>query len=50
MNNMNNLKQIATQKLGKALINLGEKTSRDCWFIGIYEPKISTQLLKSLNK
>ncbi len=47
---MNNLKQIATQKLGKALINLGEKTGRDCWFIGVYEPKISIELLRNLNK
>ncbi len=50
MKSMNNLKQTVTQKLGKTLMDLGEKSGRECLLVGIYEPKISIELLKSLNK
>lgn len=47
---MKDMKKTAVEKLGNALINLGEKSARDCFFIGIYEPKISVELLKNINK
>lgn len=47
---MKDMKKTAVEKLGNALINLGEKSARDCFLIGVYEPKISVELLKSINK
>lgn len=50
MKSMNNLKQTFTQKLSKTLIDLGEKSARDCVLFGVYEPKISVELLKNISK
>lgn len=47
---MKDMKKTAVEKLGNALVNLGEKSARDCWFIGVYEPKMSMELLKNINK
>lgn len=47
---MKDMKKIAVEKLGNALVNLGEKSARDCMFYGVYEPKMSLELLKSINK
>lgn len=47
---MKDMKKTAVEKLGNALVNLGEKSARDCWFYGVYEPKMSVELLKSVNK
>lgn len=47
---MKDMKKTAVEKLGNVLINLGEKSARDCVFIGVYEPKMPVKLLKGLNK
>lgn len=51
MKNMNNnLKEKLIDKLGNTIINMGEKSTRDCVIFGIYEPEISIELLKSTMK
>lgn len=47
---MKDMKKTAVEKLGNVLINLGEKSARDCMFLGVYEPKMSVELLKNANK
>lgn len=47
---MKDMKKTAVEKLGNVLINLGEKSTRDCLFYGVYEPKMSVELLKNINK
>lgn len=47
---MKDMKKTAVEKLGNVLINLGEKSARECLLIGVYEPKISVELLKNINK
>lgn len=41
--------KIAT-KLGRTLMDVGEKSTRDCWLFGNYEPKISVELIRNINK
>lgn len=51
MKSMNeNLKEKVASKLGSKLINVGEASTRGCWFWGSYEPKVSVELLKSMMK
>jgi cyclic lactone autoinducer peptide len=40
--------QKAIKKLGQALIKIGEKSTSDCILLGVYEPKVSVELLKSM--
>lgn len=50
MNTESNLKEMVSKKLGDALIKVGEKSTSTCILLGVYEPKVSVELLKSMMK